>query len=450
VLLFVLALLSKSMAVTLPVLFLILDLGAGRRDYRRIAVEKLPLLALSGGAVAISLWAGWGQVTKPALDLSIPARVIAGMGSIPFYVGKAILPVGLSFYYEIGLVSVTAGQIALTALLAAAIALAWWKAPEARRDLAMGLAFFLVTLLPVLKLVPFGGDAAFADRYMYLPGLGLFLVMARLAIAALRPLDRRAALVLLALPLAGYSAATWRRLEIWRESETLWADVLARHPGTTKALIGLGDHYNETGAHDRAIDLYLQAMGENPPSTLLNNLGRAHRLRGEFDLAVPFFERALALHPGYADAHLNLALTYDALGRYEEALRHLEAIGRAGLQDLGSGHRPGMVLARQGRLEEARRDLEATVALYPDDLESHRELAIVFHQIGRLSEAEAMFMDLARRAPSGQAHYNLGQFHLQTGRIEEARRDFERALAIEPGLEEARRALEALPSPAGD
>jgi protein O-mannosyl-transferase len=323
---FALALGSKSMTVSLPVVLLILDVYPLRRwrgvgDRARLA-EKIPfaLLGLLAGAVAMVAVRAGGSASSLA-DLGIGQRLAISAYGLAFYLWKSLVPVGLSPLYELPLhldpltPVYVASMVLVVAMTAAAVAVRrrWpW--------LLAAWAAYVVMLLPVVGIVHNGPQIA-ADRYTYLPSLP-FALLAGQAVAILW--RRRWTVAVPAALVSLLALVTVEQIRVWRDAEALWTRALAVSPSAI-AHASLGVVLDERGQPDAAIARYAQALRINPRLAYAqNSWGIALARQGRWGEAARHYEEALALDPGYAEAHLNLAAALQRLGRYADAQRHVD------------------------------------------------------------------------------------------------------------------------------
>jgi tetratricopeptide (TPR) repeat protein len=313
--LFGLALLCKASAVTLPFALLALDWLKGRPLDRKNLLEKAGLLAL---ALGFTLAAAVAQGRQGAL---LAAR---GASLFSFYAAKAVWPLRLSalYPYRETLAAFRASPLlyglpaaVFAGLLAAAVR-------RGRRLEAFGLLFFLVNILPFALIVPIGPAMA-ADRYLYVPLIGLALAVSAAAgpLLATRRARAAAGCVLLAC-LAAFAALTWRRARVWESGETLWSDVLARYPASETANLNMAQALLQKGDWPRAqeyLNTVLRLNPDNPDA--LYDLGTALAMAGRPAEALPLLEKSVRVKPAAAPAWNNLGLTFAALGRRAEARR---------------------------------------------------------------------------------------------------------------------------------
>jgi len=326
--LYLAACLAKGIAVTLPLVLLILDAWPLRRPIRESVVEKLPMLAAGGalGALAMALQAGeratwsWGAH-------GLAARLAQSAYALAFYPFKTVWPSGLSPFYEMRppldpLEPRFIGAAVLVVLAAAAL----WRGRSGRPALAAAAGAYAVIVLPVSGLLQ-AGEQLVADRYSYLATIPFALLGgAALRITYKRPAARAAAaLIVLLLP-----AAAVVQQKYWRSSEALWRRALAMDPASPVALVNLGTGLAGSGRVREAADAFARAIASDPacepalgdPVKLetrpacrraLNNLGAAKAELGELPEARRLLRLAVSADPGNEGARRNLARVEAAL-----------------------------------------------------------------------------------------------------------------------------------------
>jgi tetratricopeptide (TPR) repeat protein len=356
--LFSLALLSKPMAVTFPFVLLLVDawpLGRtapappadGSPSFpaapSRLLLEKVPLLLLSAASCAVTLAAQEGAFVSVE-NLGVGERLSVSLVALASYLGKLLLPLRLSMYYPLppppGL---PPWQGVAAALLLAALSALALREARRRPFLPAGWFWFLGTMVPVAGLVKVGGQAM-ADRYAYIPFLGLYAAAAFSLDGAERrfpgwrsPLRAAACAAVLAL-----AALSFRQTGYWKDTETLFLHAIEAREG-------------------------------NYP--IENQLGAWYRLQGREAEALPLFEAAAGTHPGYFPARLNAGEILLFRGDAARALPHLEAAAAAEPFDARSRLGAGEALEALGRREEAAARYRAALSLDPENGEAAAALA---------------------------------------------------------------------------
>lgn len=416
VLLFVPAILSKPMAVSLPFVLLVLDYYPLKRMGAKI-VEKTPFFLLSLAGIGTTLWAQHGSAALASME-SVPAafRIGVPVRGLVFYLGKMLLPINLVPLYPMPLRTELFGPIfyASLALLSAISILCVLLARKNKMFLAAWL-YYVITLLPVIGIVQSGSQFA-ADRYTYLPGLGpLVLVGAGsgyLYARFLRYWQKAVLVAIAAVAISLLAAKTIRQTAVWKDSLTLWSHEVRLYPGRIAE------------AH--------------------NYLGAAYAGLGRMEDAAKEYSVAIRLRPDRAAAaHNNLGAAYHALGRNEEAVRETATAIRLNPGDPDAHYNLGMMSAQLGRFEAAVEEFSIVVKLRPDERSAHENMGFAYIRLGRPPDAARAFEAVLRLAPdSPEAHNNLGGAYMQSGRVDDAIREFEAALKLRPDNMHARSNLE--------
>lgn len=322
---FALALGSKSMATSLPVVLVILDmypLGRWLGAWRERLVEKIPfaLLSLLAGVVAMVAVRAGGSVSSLA-DLGMGQRLAISAYALVFYPWRTLVPAGLSPLYAL---PPDLDPAALVYLLCMALVVSLTAAAVAARArmpmLLAAWAAYVVMLLPVVGIAHNGPQIA-ADRYTYLPCLPFAL----LAGAGVAMLARRAWLIPVpAAALCLLAFLTVLQIGVWRDAESLWTRALAVSPSAV-AHSSMGALLDDKGRSDEAIAHFREALRMNPRLVhAQNNWGIALARQSKWEEALQHYEEALRLNPGYAEAHLNMAQVLQRVGRYADAQRHVD------------------------------------------------------------------------------------------------------------------------------
>lgn len=322
-----LGLLSKPTVVTVPALLVLFERWPLGRvlSWRGQLREKLPLLVLAAASVTVTTLAQRADGAMSVQTFSVDDRVAnAAVGTLA-YLGKFVWPAGLGIFYPLVHYApgVGAGAVVALALLTAAVLARARLWPE----LAFGWLWFLVSPLPVIGLVQFGGQA-FADRWSYLPHLGLSLGCCALAARVLPARTHRPAAVLVIGTLAVVTAVN---LPNWATSERLFRHTLAVSPDNFMAHTNLGNALDAAGRLDEAATHYEEAARLNPTyPEALNNLGTLLARRERMNEAAEHFRRALAIRPDLPLARYNLGLALSRLDRPVEAVTEwLRVLARA-------------------------------------------------------------------------------------------------------------------------
>jgi len=445
-----LGLMAKPTLVTWPFVLLLLDwwpldrlrdpAHPDRWDaprWRRAVVEKLPLFAMVAAVSGVAVWSQshWGTV-QDLSRLPLALRLENAVDSVVRYGGAAFWPSGLAVFYPhpgatLSTTRVAAGAAALVVVSAAALLLR-----RRRPDFLVGWAWFLGMLVPVIGLVQVG-QAARADRYTYLPLIGFSLpVVWSLAAAAERWRRARIPLVGVCLvALAALGTATWRQVERWHDSLSLFRHALAVTDNNHVAHINMGVALYNDEEYDRAARHLERALRIAPASaTAAGVLADTRVATHRPEDALGLYRRALAREPdsvrwneGLANALLDAGRADEAIAAYRKALERAPESARV------HGNL-GLALQRAGRTDEAIAVFEETVRLNPNLAEGHGNLAVALVEVGDLARAREHFeraLELDPTLALTRAHY--GRLLAATGATGPALEQLLAAVELDPG-----------------
>ena len=323
---FTLGILSKSMLVTEPAVLLLLDywpLGRlrGGREIFRLILEKTPLLVLALGSCVVSVMVPGLLITGTA-RLPLTARLANAAVSSVIYLRQMVWPAGLAVPYPVPPHGRPFSEIALATLLLAAITVLAVACRKKQRYLLVGWLWYLVMLIPVAGLVPISLWASHADRYTYLPEIGL-AITGTWAFADLAApwKDRQPILgAFMAIALGILMCCAARQSSYWRDSETLWDRSSSEGPDNAVAHCNLGSALAHKGETQPALRQYQMALRIDPHYSVAHcNLGNAFSRLGKIDEAIAEYRQALENNPDYAEAHCNLGNALVSTGKMEEA-----------------------------------------------------------------------------------------------------------------------------------
>jgi len=382
--LFTLGLMAKPMLVTLPCVLLLLcawPLDRARRlGWGRVTFELLPWFVLSAASSVVTLFV---QRSTGAMDSSdvvaFPLRLANAAVAVLRYLGKTVWPVDLAVFYPhpylIAGTPLGAGTIALA--VGVLMVLSGLVLVLRRAYLTVGWLWFLGTLVPVLGLVQVGSQA-FADRYTYLPLVGVFLA---LAFGAAELVERkrvpRGVALGLGLAVVGACAArTWVQLGVWRDSTTLFERSLAIEPKAPILLNNLGRVLLAQERYEEAEERYREALAIVPGALdMLLGLAATQRAGGEPEKAFEGLRLILDKEPENERALFEIALTLQGMGRVEEAFRYYDQLLGLDPAHAGAYYNRGFLLLDRGDVGAAIDDLRATVRLTPGRIEARNNLA---------------------------------------------------------------------------
>jgi tetratricopeptide (TPR) repeat protein len=331
------------------------------------------------------------------------------------------------------------------ALLAAITALAVWRI---RRQpyLIAGWLWFLGMLVPVIGLIQVGRQAM-ADRYTYLPSIGVFLILAwgvRELSGRMPGRRRRAVLAGGALAVvAALSVAAYAQVGTWKNSLTLFRHALKVTRDNYLAHLNVAVALSHEGKQEESLHHYREVL------RLQRNLAEAHaalgtalRRWGRNAEALPHLRRAVQLKPERARFRHTLAITLEELGHKEEAKAQLRKAVELSPRLADAHYGLGAILQEEGRTDEALQHYQAALEANPELIALYEPTATLLARRGDLAGAVRLYEEAVRRQPTARVHFNLAITLERLGRAAEARQHYERALVLDPDLEPARRRLE--------
>jgi protein O-mannosyl-transferase len=453
--LFTFSLMSKPMLVTLPFLLLLLDYWPLRRfepstinktlsTFWCLLREKIPYLALAIVSSAITVVVQkQGHALLSVEAIPIGPRVANALVSYVRYIGKSLWPshLVLPYPYPSGW---PLAVVALAALLMVGLSLVALRLTRSRPYVAVGWFWFVGTLAPVIGLVQVGPQAM-ADRYTYIPLIGLFILVAWLVPDWLRNWRYRqvalgtagSAIILLCLGLARVQAG------YWKDSETLFRHALRVTRDNYVAHDNLGDALADQGKREEARAEFTSAIKIKPGfAHAYSNLAKLAFGEGKFEAAANWFRQALELNPDNAEIHSNLAAALASQNRPDEANSHyLEAIR---LQpDRFQAHSDlAHLLLTRGKLQQSVERGLAALRLKPDSAETHFQVGNALFLQGKLEPAVGHYRAALKSAPDSAAvRLSLGKALAGLKHLAEAEAQLREALRLQPGNPDAHQVL---------
>jgi len=444
---FILALMSKPMAVSLPVVLLLLDwypFGRIRsvKTFLSALTEKIPFIAFSLVSSVLTILAqSSGHTIAPFAVLPLTVRALVAIKAITLYLSNMVLPVGLLPLYPYpGDVSLTSPVYFLPILLVVVITAVAVAAIRKTKAVFAAWSYFLITLLPVLGIVQVG-DQAMADRYSYLPSIGPFL-LAGMSAAFL--LLRSTAfgeqkLIQRFMLLAGMGAvpcilayATIQQIAVWKDSFVLWDYTIRKNPsGNPFAYNSRGLVLRKRGQLDEAIADFERALAIRQDTDTLNNLGIAYYEKGLYEKAVEMYGKAVLLSPGNSRAYTNLGVAYAAMSRIDLAIENFRKAISLSPDNSTIYNNLARALRSAGRIEEAEENYRKAVALNPYDDMAFLGLGSTYMMLGRLDEALEAYTRVIELSPNNpEAYRNRGIVYARKGDTDRAAADFRMACAL--------------------
>lgn len=482
---YALSLLSKQMFVTLPVLLLLVDawpLGrgdklttSGEADWswtaiRRSLPDKIPLFLLGlSASIAIFIIQRQGGAVSRLEAMPLAYRLTNAIHSTFMYFFTTIAPINLAFYYPHPLDRLGWPRVSAEAALLLLVTLVAFRERRRRPFLLAGWLWYLVALAPIIGIIQIGTQAR-ADRYTYVPHLGLFVMLTwgawSIPLASIRQVLRLAAPALIALA----AVVAWFQVGTWATSKTLAEQALAATTDNAMALQMMGETYldnkqptealtyferaaalvprEETvhsyvglaqdalGRTEEALASFELAAQINPRSErVLNHLAQSLAKHERKDEAIVLYRKILEMKPDSVVAHNNLALALWERKAVAPARDHFETALALDPINVGVLTNLATLLAEQGETARATTLFEQAIALEPNNVSARANLGTLLAKAGKPGEALAQFrIGLATDPDNAELHANLARAHLALRDVGTAITEYEAALAIDPKL----------------
>jgi protein O-mannosyl-transferase len=484
---FLLGLLSKPMIITLPFVLMLMDYWPlDRFDNQAIAgfnirkklfllvLEKIPLLILVPVSSLLTFYAQkQGGIVKSLDIFPLNVRIANAIVSYALYIIKIIYPVKMAFLYpHHGMPSWL--NIGAALILISTICYLSIRYYKKYPYVIVGWLWYLGTLVPVIGIVQVGMQSM-ADRYTYIPSIGLLLIVAWGVPEALAKWRYKeiwlAAAVFTVIAISGVIA--WKQTGYWKNSlsmlehtirvtsknyialDTLGV-VLLRHGRTDEAInyhlqaqkiypnnpyshFSLGVSYFVQGKIRESIDQYLEAIKIEPEYYQAHtNLGAAYFTLGNTEKAVTHYLNAITINPEYVEAYINLGLAYDKLGRFDDAVKQCKQAFRVDPDNINAHFLLANILEKIGNIDEAICHYSEIAKINPGLLDVQYRLGVALYRQGRTAEAIQHYLEVLKKNPdSAETHNSLGTALYKQGRIDDAIGQYLQALDNKPDYAEA-------------
>ncbi|MBW2146263.1 MAG: tetratricopeptide repeat protein [Deltaproteobacteria bacterium] len=502
---FLLAVMTKEMALSLPAIFFVIDFmrefpkqsgsnvwtdilrSSGRVIYRhRYFYYPFIFISLLTGMYYIffrgasnRIIAGWQWWGDSALNNFLTVATI-----LVFYIKLLIFPVVLSADYSYNAYPVAQSPWELRVLLSLAVllvlaimAVRWLRRS---RLMAFGWIWFFVTLLPVSQIIPH--HELLAEHYLYLPSIGFFMLLGLIIATRISNAsgNRGVLFFIYAVPVllvVIWSGRTIIRNPDWRSDKVLWAKTvrtvpqsfraqfnmgnllrqegspygaldyfnraLKIKPDDARALLNIGAIYDRLGLRDKAFEHYQRSLTADPEyAAACNNIGGFYIRRGEIDKAIYYLTKATRLLSNFVEARMNLAIAYGKKYYTEEALKHFDIALEMDPENARIYYYRGVFFASIGEVALAKRDMRLALLHDPNYPLPHLNLGEMYVNEEKMDEAAREFQDVLRLEPRiPQAHVNLGSIYASQGKVGQAIYHFRTALDIDPNQAAAHKGM---------
>jgi tetratricopeptide (TPR) repeat protein len=430
--LFLCSLLSKSMAVTLPLILLLLDYYLKRKPERAVLLDKIPffILTLLSSLIVVFGIILFGGI-RPGSHYSFLSMLSVASYAIVFYLTKLFLPLKLSclypfynFYYNFQYNPLYLYSILTVILLALIVILS----VKYTKKLLFGSAFFLITLLPVLQFIP-NSTIIVADRYTYLSSIGIIFILSTLfywlySRKLKNPLAKSLLIALIIFIILSLSILTYNRCKVWKDGITLWSDALKNYPSVT-AYNSRGTMFFKKGQYEKAYDDFIQGIkiGYADKHIFKNqayfhtdllhaivNLANVQDALGKKEDAIATLKKAIELNPYYADPYFNLGTIYYSLGEKDKAVALFKMAIEKEPNNPGAYYALGAIYDHAGNKEESLKWYWKATEIDSTYVEAYNNLASIYAEKGQTDKAIEVWNRIIEINPDfAIAHFNLAK-----------------------------------------
>jgi len=430
---FIMSLLSKPIAITIPFIIILCDYILDKKNNIRGFLEKIPFFLLTVAFIYITI-----RSTHYADKMSYGYNnILVPSYALVFYMVKLFLPLNLSaiYPYPSNILSFKF-LISPVIILISFFILIYFRQ---RRKIIFAFAFFFINLLPVLQIVP-NTCAVAADRYTYIPSIGIFYIVGEFFLWIYSRKNsqviRTASIIILIVIIFILSYLTYNRCGIWKDNITLWNDVLSQYPDVLQGCVNRGDAYKANGEYDKAIADYSRALKIDPlRAEVYASRGHMYTELKEYDKAIADLDYSLKLKPELSGAYLNRGNLYRVKGDYNKAISDYSEALKLKPDYIEVLYNRAIVYDILKDYSKSMSDYTMAIEYKPDYIEALYNRAIVYDILKDYDKALSDFTQAIKyKADYVEAYQNRGNIYYKTGMYDNALNDFNQLLAIDPAF----------------
>jgi tetratricopeptide (TPR) repeat protein len=434
---FVLSLLSKAVAVALPVVLLLVDYLRGRTFNQKVGLEKIPFFVLSLVFGVVAIYAQQSEDAIQADSIPVIQRIVFAFHNYITYIHQLILPVSLSAYYPypigsretIPVVYYTYIPITLGVLFLA------WKSLRQSKKVLFGLGFYSITIFLILRLLPVGFTIT-ADRHAYIASIGIIYLFAEGLYWLYR--NKPSGVLSMAAVAAGigftafYSYATFQRCKVWKNELTLWTDTIEKDNSVHMAFLNRGVYHLDTKNYALAEADLAKAIELDPTyAKSYYNRGMVYQQQRKLDAAMQDYNKSIELNPNLANAFINRGNTYKDMNQFELALADYERAIVLDPSMLESYNNKGVLLQNMGNAQAALDSYSKVLQLSPNYFSALVNRAGLYSKSNQLELAMQDYTKAVAVNPNaGSAYYGRGLVYNKLAETSKACADFQQAINL--------------------
>ena len=444
---FALGLMSKPMLVTLPFVLLLLDYWPLSRvlnskfSILNSIVEKVPFFILAAvSGVVTFLTQKAGSIIYDTATIPLTDRAGNAFLSYARYMGKLFVPRNLAVFYPFDAGSFVFWQVMMSILLLIVISVLVVYFGRYKKYLPVGWFWFIGTLFPVIGFVMFT-ESSYADRFTYIPYIGLFIMLAWGLPELLSgwPYRKIVLGVAASMTLTALGVLAYRQVGVWNNSITLFSHALEVTQNNAVVHNYLGNSYFDFKRYQDAMKSCKQAVDLMPDYAEAHyNLGNAYSKLGRYQDAARAYKQAVKIKPDYVEAYNNLAVAYVNLGRLQDAVESCRQAVKIRPDFADAYNNLGNACLSIGRWQDAIENYKQAIRIKPNWAEAHYNLGAAYSKIGSFQDALEAYKRAIRINPAlAEAHNSLGAACIDLGRYQESIEHLKQAIGIEPNYTDA-------------
>ena len=423
ILFLLLSLLSKPAAVIFPIVLFAIDVLRRRKINFSLVMEKMPFLAL---AVIMAILTFTAQKEKGAIEgvqiFDLSTRFFMGFYGIMMYFFKLIFPVKLSPLYPYAPINESLPVVYyLSPLFFILLVVFIFYSLKRDRTVAFGILFYLINLLLILQFIPVG-SAIIADRYTYIPYIGIFYIVGWLIDRYSRNELTRSYYINIPLALL-LAALTFKQSMIWSDSAALWDHAIKNTP-SARAYISRGDLYKKEKQYELAIQSYSEAVKINiVDQEAYTNRGNVYFEQNNYDKALADYKKAFSLDPNYVTAIDNMGAIFGLNGRYDSALFYFNLALQKNPRYIPSYRNRGLVNIELKRNENALYDFKKILEYDHNNPDIMNMVGLCYRNLGKYTEGLVIITEAIKIKPDPRFYLNRAYCYIALNNIELAKKD---------------------------
>ena len=442
-LLFLFSLLSKAMAVSLPVVLILTDYFKGRKVNIKTLMEKAPffLLAIVFGIVAIMAQKSYRATEM--VDFSFQQRIVFACFGFISYLYKLLMPLHLSAFYPYPIKSggiIPTQYYTYLILLACVIAIVFYSRLHTKK-IIFGVGFFTITVFLVLQLYPVGATIM-ADRYSYIPSIGIFYLAGEGFYLLWRKNQKWIAIILFSVFAVFYSVKTYARCGVWKNNMTLWDDVINQYPSVPQAYYNRGIVFMNENKYNQALDDFNKAIELDPNKVkAYNNRGIIFYNQNKYNQALDDYNKALELDSNQVEIYINRGFLFNNEKKYDQALNDFNKAIQLDPNKVEAYINRGIVFINEKKYDQALNDYNKAIELDANNAQAYYNKGNVYFNEKKYDEAIINYSKaIGLRNDFFKAYYGRGLAKYYSGKKDAACEDLKQAadLGYKPAAEVVR------------